>query len=595
MAALARASIRCESSASDAVSTGVGATLRKAAQWPNVASLCPSTQAHRASHGRRVARNGLCIIRDSHPRRRLEIAPGHSSSSAIADAHAVRRAVVSAARAHRRRVRQPVRRRIAIGMAQSAVGDAALASAGHGIPVQADARRRARPRRPGVPARSGACAPIAGATVGSASIRRATIDAAFRSPRFYAFAPRRRPCGRAARGTAGRGSPAAPRSRRAGGGEQGRRAAGENRPDRGKARRGARVRAARPTKAGSAGGAACRSPRSSRGDAPATEPPRRANARNGARAARRDADGRRACRATRRRAPSATSRRRASRPWSRRRSRHRRCARRRRESSRARARTDASARARIDPAAGQPAGAATLRDAPQIKFERETPHRRPSCHRHPCPGATRAAPAPAGQQRKPAAARGACRHRRGARRAGRADADPCDAKAFVRPRARRDRPSDRRRAGARSAASSAPARLEFGARPAVDDDLRQLVEPPSAKLPPVGERPRLSFEKPGARDGNLPGGRSIGPRPAQSFSTRARSESKLARDIQKAAQAGLPRRLRRARPARRSRADRRRDHGQRLSLVARAHQGDSRCGTIAAAACRTARSIDARR
>ena len=80
--------------------------------------------------------------------------------------------------------------------------------------------------------------------------------------------------------------------------------------------------------------------------------------------------------------------------------------------------------------------------------------------------------------------------------------------------------------------SSGPARLNFGAQPAIDDDLRQLVEPPSATLAAPGTRPRLSFERPLAPRGIGSGSGlvqlNIAP-PAPE------PESKLARAIQKAA------------------------------------------------------------
>jgi hypothetical protein len=84
-------------------------------------------------------------------------------------------------------------------------------------------------------------------------------------------------------------------------------------------------------------------------------------------------------------------------------------------------------------------------------------------------------------------------------------------------------------------AASGPARLNFGAQPAVDDDLRQLVEPPSATLAAPGARPRLSFEGPG-RDANRAGGRSTGLVPLNLAPPAPEPETKLGRAIQKAAQ-----------------------------------------------------------
>ena len=84
-------------------------------------------------------------------------------------------------------------------------------------------------------------------------------------------------------------------------------------------------------------------------------------------------------------------------------------------------------------------------------------------------------------------------------------------------------------------AASGPARLNFGAQPAVDDDLRQLVEPPSATLALPGARPRLSFEGP-ARDTNRAGGRSTGLVPLNLAPPAPEPETKLGRAIQKAAQ-----------------------------------------------------------
>jgi hypothetical protein len=79
---------------------------------------------------------------------------------------------------------------------------------------------------------------------------------------------------------------------------------------------------------------------------------------------------------------------------------------------------------------------------------------------------------------------------------------------------------------------SGPARLNFGAQPAVDDDLRQLVEPPSTTLAAPGARPRLSFERPPAPHGI---GSSAGLVQLNIAPPAPEPESKLARDIQKAA------------------------------------------------------------
>ncbi len=84
-------------------------------------------------------------------------------------------------------------------------------------------------------------------------------------------------------------------------------------------------------------------------------------------------------------------------------------------------------------------------------------------------------------------------------------------------------------------AASGPARLNFGAQPTVDDDLRQLVEPPSATLAAPGARPRLSFEGP-ARDANRAGGRWTGLVPLNLAPPAPEPETKLGRAIQKAAQ-----------------------------------------------------------
>jgi len=88
-----------------------------------------------------------------------------------------------------------------------------------------------------------------------------------------------------------------------------------------------------------------------------------------------------------------------------------------------------------------------------------------------------------------------------------------------------DSPSSRE-----AAPPSGPARLNFGAQPAVDDDLRQLVEPPSATLAAPGTRPRLSFERPAAPRGSGAGLVQLNVAPPA-----PEPESKLARDIQKAA------------------------------------------------------------
>jgi hypothetical protein len=183
------------------------------------------------------------------------------------------------------------------------------------------------------------------------------------------------------------------------------------------------------------------------------------------------------------------------------------------------------------PRAEEPPALRTLRDAPQFKFERETPSPAPVVPAPPVavpaqPARSETAPlretppAPAAPSVLPP------------------EPVPVPARESVRapaaPAGDSSRPVDI--APAREPSSPpVPARLEFGARPAVDDDLRRLVEPPSASLPPVGERPRLSFEKAGPRDAIRPGGRSSGLVPLNLSPPVPDPETKLAHDIQKAA------------------------------------------------------------
>ena len=172
----------------------------------------------------------------------------------------------------------------------------------------------------------------------------------------------------------------------------------------------------------------------------------------------------------------------------------------------------------------------TLRDAPQLKVERETPAPAPVVPVPPVavpaqPPRSETSPlreapsAPATSSVEPSA--------------------PAPTKESARapaaPAGESSRPVDA--APVREVpAPPAPGRLNFGARPAVDDDLRQLVEPSTATLPPVGERPRLSFEKPASRDATHPSGRSPGLVPLNLSPPTPEPETKLGRAIQKAAQ-----------------------------------------------------------
>ena len=115
-------------------------------------------------------------------------------------------------------------------------------------------------------------------------------------------------------------------------------------------------------------------------------------------------------------------------------------------------------------------------------------------------------------------------------------APPAPARDVARPSAAPPAPTARSIEAAPEQAlpPSGPSRLNFGARPAVDDDLRQLVEPPSATLAAPGARPRLSFEAPATQPprGNA---RASGLVQLNLAPPAPDPESKLARDIQKAA------------------------------------------------------------
>ena len=126
--------------------------MRAAPHWPNVAAPLLTSQAPR---GRRPAAGHarhFRFIRDSSSRPRPAVAPGHRSTAA-ADADAVCRAVAAAARASRRRVRHAGGRRRGPGVAQSAVGDVALAGSGCRIAFPDLPGRRAWSRRTRVPPR----------------------------------------------------------------------------------------------------------------------------------------------------------------------------------------------------------------------------------------------------------------------------------------------------------------------------------------------------------------------------------------------------------------------------------------------------------